>query len=187
MQVKPTLSFVINYLKKYDKKGQTLLDIGCGTAQYRYVTESKYIGMDLTNEDYAPNFPRNVDLIGSAQNIPMEDSTCDVLFTVSAFYLIQDYKSALREFSRVLKPGGRLILFDYNRRCQKRLAKLEGYSDIVLPFWTQWELKNIVQQAGFNNCELLLKSGEDTSAFNKFIQLLREELTGNWAIVTGTK
>lgn len=136
-------------LKSYVKKGDKILDIGCGCAIYKDSTDGIYTGLDITDEDYSLGNPRKVDILSSDDRIPVDDDFFDLIFAVSTFYLIPYYSAALKEFYRVLKPGGRLILFDYNRKIQKFL---EVKDNVKYPGWTQKELKNIVSTAGFREC-----------------------------------
>ena len=91
---------------------------------------------------------------------------------------------ALTECYRVLRQGGRVLVFDYNRRTQKRLEVSEGHKR---PCWTQWELKNLVHEVGFAECQLLLPLCRDVNYAHRKIRLLQNELLGHWVIVMGTK
>lgn len=181
---KPTIPFVEYLLKKYTISQSVVLDIGCGSSPYRNTIDGTYIGLDLTDEDYAEGCSRDVDLVASATEIPMKSASCDLIFSVAAFYQIPDFKMALNEFQRVLKPGGRLLLIDYNRRTQKRLIISEGN---LRPCWSQWRLKKLVKEVGFQKCELLLPLEYDENSPMKYIKLMKQELVGSWAIVTGLK
>lgn len=178
------ISFVEYYLKKFVNSGDRILDVGCGRAQYRNSTLGIYIGLDITDEAYAPGNPRNVDIVAEATHIPQQDHSFDLVFCVGVFLYIPDPQLALTEFKRVLKPGGRLILFDYNRRAQKKLQDIER---VARPCWTQWQLRSLVQKAGFRKTELLIPLDAEVNIFMKYIRLLHQEYLGQWAIVTGVK
>ncbi len=176
--------FVEYYLRKYVKSGDKILDVGCGRAQYRYSTPGIYVGLDVTDAPYTPDCPRNVDIIADATSIPEPDQSYDLVFSVGAFFLISQTEQALLEFKRILKPGGRLLLFDYNQRTQKKLQEAEGTS---YPCWSQWELKKLVENAGFRKTELLIARDFETNRVINFLGLLYQEWRGQWAIVTGIK
>ncbi len=161
-----------------------LLDVGCGPGLYRHSTVGQYVGIDITALPYSEGTRRDVDCVADGTRLPLRSERFDLIFSKSAFFQIPDYRSALGEFHRVLKPGGRLILFDYNWRTQKVLEKKEG---VKRPCWTQWGLRSLLAHSGFTRCELLLPRRLQESGLIRFFHLLEEELRGQWAIVTGVK
>jgi ubiquinone/menaquinone biosynthesis C-methylase UbiE len=50
-----------------------------------------------------------------AARLPVPDASVDALVNVSALHLIPDWRGALAEARRVLRPGGRLSLMVYTR------------------------------------------------------------------------
>jgi len=53
-------------------------------------------------------------LRGDAHALPFADGSFDTLVNTDAFTLYQDPVKAMSEFHRVLRPGGRLVLMEYN-------------------------------------------------------------------------
>lgn len=122
--------------------------------------------------------------MGSGTELPLAAGCLDLVFSKSAFYLLPDPKRALHEVHRVLKPGGRVLLFDYNRRTQRRFEKMEG---LRRPCWTQWGLRSLVRAAGFRQSRLLIPKDRDVSLPEYWLRLLHQEWFGTWAIVTAVK
>jgi ubiquinone/menaquinone biosynthesis C-methylase UbiE len=178
------LGFVEYHLRRYVRKNDVILDIGCGMGQYRGSTNASYVGLDLTNEPYGDKGPRSVDIVASGTEIPARSESYALVFSVGALFQMSSPVRALTECYRVLGPGGRVLIFDYNRRTQKRLEVSEGHKR---PCWTQWKLKNILLQAGFVQCDLLLPVCHEVGGILRRILLLRNELRGTWIIVTGIK
>jgi len=83
-----------------------LLDIGCGTKPYRdllspFVTE--HIGIDHKASLHSKD---NVDLEGTAYNIPVPDASFDSVICTSVLEHLEEPEQALRECLRILKSGG---------------------------------------------------------------------------------
>lgn len=176
--------FVHSLLERYAGRSDRVLDIGCGPAPYREWIAGSYVGLDNTDEPYGPDMPRLVDVVCSAEKLPITTGCIDVIFSKSAFYLIPNADVALLEFRRVMKVGGRLLLLDYNRRTQRRMMSMDGSK---LPCWTQWGLKAKLQDAGFRKCELLIPTSRKVNRFEHILRLLHQEMFGTWAIVTAVK
>jgi len=59
-----------NVLLREVKDSDVCLDLGCGPGQYRIIIPGKYIGLDMTAQDYYPGMPRKVDVVADAQALP---------------------------------------------------------------------------------------------------------------------
>ena len=83
-----------------------LIDVGCGTKQYEGLLGahvSEHVGLDHPE---SPHGLRNVDLIGTAYDIPVEDETFDSLLCTEVLEHLEEPSQAITECRRVLKPGG---------------------------------------------------------------------------------
>jgi len=179
------VAFVEKYLRQYVDSGSIILDVGCGPALYRNSTPARYIGVDSSIDSYREVSGDGImDIVASASELPFSGDRFDVVFVKSALYQFRDTVSALNEFYRVLRTGGRVLIFDYNKRTQKRVQVKEGHNR---PCWTQWELMGLVRNSGFRKCELLVPAIKEINIYEKYLRLVKEELFGTWAIVTGLK
>ena len=107
-------------------KGETVLDIGCGTGVDTFMAAmmaeptGKAVGIDLTPEmlERAETNRKIMDLKNvtfkktSAEKLPFEDNSFDVVISNGVINLIPDKTAALNEAIRVLKPSGRLMVSD---------------------------------------------------------------------------
>ncbi len=88
------------------------------------------------------------------------EESFDGVYTMESLVHVPDHQQALREFYRVLKPGGRLVLFEYSI-CpkkemtfqQKRLWNMimEGWAMHSLPRFLHGKFPEILEEVGFTD------------------------------------
>lgn len=78
--------------------GSEILNVGSG---------EDVIREDVQNLDIVPG--PNVDIVGTAEEIPLEDGSVDLIISQEAFEHIQNPEAALKECFRVLKPGAKMF------------------------------------------------------------------------------
>jgi ubiquinone/menaquinone biosynthesis C-methylase UbiE len=99
--------------------------------------------------------------LGRAEEIPVESNSVNLVVTQSSFHEWEDPQKGLSEIFRILKPGGSLMLKDYNRgwlsgwrrSLLKFLLKVvgESYEDHVGMFkFTFDEVVDLLREAGFD-------------------------------------
>jgi ubiquinone/menaquinone biosynthesis C-methylase UbiE len=106
------------------KSGDRILEVGPGTGYYS-LDAAGWVGPDgsleifdiqqeMLDHTIARAEESGVGNIrptqGDAQVLPYEDSSFDAAFLVTTLGEIPDQQAAVSEFSRVLKPGGRLVV-----------------------------------------------------------------------------
>lgn len=70
-----------------------------------------------------------------AEELPFEDDSFDTAVATLVLCTVQNPAAALRELSRVLKPGGRLIFIEHVRATDPGLAK---WQDRLHPLWVRF-------------------------------------------------
>lgn len=94
--------------------------IGTGLNLDKYPKEVRLTGIDLSEQmlaiarDRARELGREVDLRqGDAHALAIDDATFDTVVCTFGLCAIPDIDAALDEMTRVLRPGGKLILVDH--------------------------------------------------------------------------
>jgi len=183
-------------LLKEVKSSDVCLDLGCGPGQYKLIIPGKYIGLDITAQNYRPDLPRRVDVVADAQVLPFKEDCFDVVFIVAAFYQIPNTKAILRDVHRVLRNGGKFLIFDYNYRTTKRLKRTENNGVNRNHVWTSWRLRRKVRKGGFQT-EIVYLYGQDARLrwkkwllrfrLLRWFRFLIAQLREGWNIVIGVK
>ncbi len=136
------------------RDGDRVLDMACGTGDLTHLfaraNASEVIGADFT--------PAMLELAGikrarlpesiaskvsyqtaDAMDLPFEDASFDILSIAFGIRNVQQPTKALREFARVLKPEGRLIVLEFT---VPRLAPVRWfnrlYSGWIMPRTATW-------------------------------------------------
>lgn len=101
-------------------EGCRILDAGAGEGRYKhYCTHLDYVSQDFGEYDGQGNGAalqtgswntKSVDIICDISSIPEPDSSFDAILCTEVFEHLPSPIEAIREFSRLLKPGGKLIL-----------------------------------------------------------------------------
>ncbi len=106
--------------------GERVVDVGCGAGMDSFVAakavgpSGRVIGVDMTSEmlekaaDAAEEhgFDNVRFLSGYAEDLPVDDGWADVVISNGVLNLTPDKLATLREWHRVLGPGGRLQIAD---------------------------------------------------------------------------
>ena len=115
-------SLLLEWVKKDLKKGSVVLDAGCGSGSLLFkLAEMGYrvCGLELS-EEYIKSIDQKVRSMGidnvldvrrgSIENIPYRSNLFDLIVSGEVLEHVADDMRAIREFFRVLKPGGLCIV-----------------------------------------------------------------------------
>jgi len=121
---KPREVFWKRYFDRELKRGQKVLDVGCGQGLMLSRLKTTYgingVGIDVSKKSisYAKKNYLNKDLeykVADATKIPYKDKSFDVVVSFDALEHIDDQKKTVTEMVRVLKPGGKLIIYTMSK------------------------------------------------------------------------
>jgi ADP-heptose:LPS heptosyltransferase len=106
--------------------GASCLDLGCGpTKVYPH-----FIGVDSCKDTALFGIPMKPDLAGDVERLEIfADSSFETVFSSHTLEHLQDYRGALREWWRLVKPGGFLILYLPHRDHYPRIGDPNGNPD----------------------------------------------------------
>ncbi len=113
-------------VKKHISSDDKALDLGCGNGVFLAILASrceKIVGIDISADmlsDCSKTLERlgiaNVKLINAtSEKIPLPDNEFDVIFLVDVIHHIEQLQESILEIYRVLKPEGKLLVFEPNK------------------------------------------------------------------------
>ncbi|MDC0446378.1 bifunctional demethylmenaquinone methyltransferase/2-methoxy-6-polyprenyl-1,4-benzoquinol methylase UbiE [Gammaproteobacteria bacterium] len=172
------------------KKGDAILDLASGTGDliklyHKKIGNSGRIVSSDINEAMLDEGKRNLINSGvlgiefvqaNAEKLPFEDNSFDLVSIAFGLRNVTDKDKALSEMSRVLKPGGVLIVLEFSKTTNPVLEKIyDAYSFNLIPKFGSWfagdedsyqylaesirkhpdqeTLKQMIIDAGFDMCE----------------------------------
>ena len=143
-------SFVEDICCRVTDRRPRILDVGCGTgANLLMLSEfGDAEGVDVSEDALAfcrERGLKNVKL-GAAEKLPYDDGTFDLVTALDVVEHLDDDLAGLREMRRVLRPGGRVLLF------VPTFMFLWGLQDDVSNHRRRYrmpELQRVLEQAGF--------------------------------------
>jgi arsenite methyltransferase len=167
------------------KKGETVLDLGSGggldvlLSAKRVGPTGKAYGLDMTdemlalaNENRRRAGAENVEFLrGEIEQIPLPDSSVDVIISNCVINLSGDKRKVLKEAFRVLKPGGRFAVSDVVVRGDVPAAvrtNMELWIGCVAGALEEREFLNLLQEVGFKKASIeptRVYKAEDAAAF----------------------
>ena len=102
-----------------DRTTGTALVDGCGVGMYLHHMDSSFarvIGLDIEYNRLKEALALETKVVnGVGEHLPFPDNSYDLVLSHEVLEHVQDDQATINEIVRVLKPGGRLILFCPNR------------------------------------------------------------------------
>ena len=119
-------------LAEYTKDGDTVLDLGCGNGRLYQMLAKKqvqYVGLDQSEELLKiarEKFPDAEFVVGEMSDLDFETEKFDTLYCIAALNHIPGRELQLQclgEMYRVLKPGGKVLMANWNLLSDSAQAK----------------------------------------------------------------
>jgi sterol 24-C-methyltransferase len=157
-----------------------VLDAGCGTGAVARTMATRYqlqvTGIDILDFNLEEARKRSAKaglqdrttfLLGDYSNLEFADESFDGVYTMETVVHAADPAVVLSEFWRVLRPGGRLVMFEYSRTPEAELspasnAALQRVCDMgAMPTWLKMnhgDMERLLKQQHF-----AVESAEDVT------------------------
>lgn len=159
-------------------KNMTVVDLGCGDGYISRavsVMVEKVFAIDISskmleqlNKKAAEAGIRNIETIETeAQEIPIQDSSADVVFASMFLHHIEDPEEIIQEVYRIVKPGGTAVIADFEKHKNTEMQK--KMFDVWSGFSTT-EIRKWFKSSGFKNVRIeTLEDGGKTEKPSVFI------------------
>jgi len=143
----------LKHFAEFVQDGDAILDIGCGNGRLYQAFKNlqvSYTGMDQSKGliDIAKKqVPEGEFVVADMTDLPFEDETFNNIFVIASFHhlpSVEMREKALLEMKRVLKPGGHILMTNWNlhsKFAQKTVEKGkwqldDSKQDFVIPWYT---------------------------------------------------
>ena len=153
------------------KKGNTVLDLGCGAGNDVFVARQlvgetgKVIGLDFTEEMITKAKSNNNKLgydnvefhLGDIEEMPFDPDSVDVIISNCVLNLVPDKQKAFAEIYRTLKPGGHFCVSDIvvkGEISEELRASAELYAGCVTGAMNENEYIGLIKENGFVDVEI---------------------------------
>jgi ArsR family transcriptional regulator len=139
----------------------TIADLGAGDGSFSLLlaqrasrviaVDSSAKMLDVGREQALRHGIENVEFrLGDMEEIPIDDAAVDLVFFSQSLHHALHPDRAIHEASRILRPGGRMIILDLAKHRFEEAREM--YADEWLGF-SETELEGMLQKAGFDNVE----------------------------------
>ena len=164
-----------------------VLDIGCGPGFFEVVLSRLGHEVLAVDSSQAMLDTAGVNVLecgsselvafmqGDAESLALEDESFDVVVSRNVTWLMQHPRQAYREWKRVLRPGGRLLVFDANWyrylvdeevNCQRKLDQ----EDVATLGWSESERATSEQEIACESIALHLPlTREDRPSWDRAV------------------
>jgi SAM-dependent methyltransferase len=149
---------ILRVYERLGVKAQVVVDVGAndGRAYWKFGIGKgrKFIGIDISDlllEKFRRRIPDQMAIQADGACLPLDDSSVDFLFCTETLEHLSDPGRAVKEFGRVLKPGGVLMIQSPNAHRIRNLNPFHILNSTLGLFWDGALQKKTVHENTWHN------------------------------------
>jgi len=117
-----------------DLAGKRVADVGCGKGRFARIVRERHPQASVVALDVAEamlrHVPQGIERVAATMTaLPLATASCDGAYATESLEHAVDIPTAVAELSRVVKPGGRIVIIDKN---------VEAWGRLETPAWERW-------------------------------------------------
>ncbi len=141
-----------------------IIDIGCGRGHLSFAiarSGRQCIAVDISDADMTAaglnaiyfNLDKQIEFqIQDARQLQFEANSFDVVMTAAFFHHVDAPEPVLNEMLRVCRPGGRIVICDFNEKGFEFIAQIhqeEGRGNHPVQGWSIEQIKSWLEKEGY--------------------------------------
>lgn len=194
------------FLGEAIKPGDTVVDIGSGSgvdvlvASLKTGSEGRVLGIDITpamiekarkNINEASGKKDHIQIIkGRADDIPLDNSSVDVVISNGVINLVPDKRKAFEEIFRILKPEGQIQIADIvlsKPVSKKSKSNAQLWAECIVGAEPVEVYLNLVRSAGFKKVTVIDRLDYFARSSNENTRKVAKDLGAHTIVLTGHK
>src|SRR5574337_580257 len=154
------------------------LDLGCGMRK----AFPHFVGVDSCKDNalFGAQIRPDIQVESCEKLDAFADEACDFVFSSHLLEHIDDYKAALAEWWRVIKPGGHLVLYLPHKDFYPNVGEEGANPDHRHDFLPK-DIEHVMEEIG-SGCDLLVNEERNEGCEYSFLQVWKKTERGDCAM-----
>lgn len=131
-----------------DLEGKRAADVGCGKGRFARIVKERNPGAQVIALDVAEamlrHVPKGIERVAATMTaLPLATGSCDSAYATESLEHAVDIPAAVAELTRIVKPGGRIVIIDKNA---------EAWGRLETPQWERWFERREIERLLARDC-----------------------------------